>query len=451
MYMNARYDVVILGGGNAGMGVTVATRKAGLSVAMIEQDVLGGVCPNRGCTPKKVLVAAGHSLHEIERAHVHCIAVSEPNLDWAGLIEREKKMIAHIPGSLANLMKSRGVEVIKGRGRFAAPNRVSVEDQDIEARHIVIAAGSVPRKLPIPGAELMIGSDELLSDRTRPQSIVFIGGGVIAFEFAHVLARAGTEVTIVEVLPRPLAQFDADAVEQVRKESERIGIRIMTGAKVHRIEKAGSRLRTTVEHDGKEQAIESDRVANGAGRVADVDGLDLAAGGVEHDKGRIATDEFLHSTSNPNVWVCGDVLWSSPQLSPIATYEGRIVGANIVEGPKRKPDYAPIPSAVYTTPAIAMVGLTEEAARAKGLKFTAPVNDMSDWFSSLTFAETVSWAKVLVEEGSDRILGAHMVGHAGEELIHLFAFAMKFGVTAGQIRDFVFSFPTYSADIKSLV
>jgi glutathione reductase (NADPH) len=448
--MGKSYDVVILGGGNAGMGVTLATRKAGLSVAMIERDLLGGVCPNRGCTPKKILVAAGHALHEIERAREHGIAVGEPRLDWAALIDREKRMIRHIPASLAGLMNNRGVDVIRGRGAFAGPNAVSVNGEEIAAKHIVIASGSVPRKLPIPGAEHMITSDEVLSERAQPKDVVFIGGGVIAFEFAHVYARAGTRVTIVEVMPRTLAQFDAEAVEQIVKESERIGIRIVTGAKVHRIEKMGARLRTVIEHDGREQAIESDRVVNGAGRVADIEGLDLAAGNVAHDKGRIATDEFLRSKSNSSVFVCGDVLWSSPQLSPIATYEGRIVGRNIVEGPKEKPDYAPIPSAVYTTPAVAMVGLTEEAARAKGLKFTAQVNDMTDWFSARTFAETVSWAKVLVEEGSERILGAHMVGHAGEELIHLFAFAMKFGIAAAQIRDFVFSFPTYAADIKSL-
>src|SRR5437879_5523030 len=147
---NDRYDVVILGGGNAGIGVTVATHKAGKSVALIESWVLGGTCPNRGCTPKKVLVAAGHSLHEIERAKFHCITVGEPRLDWAALIDREKDMISHIPGSLAQLMSRRGVEVIRGEAVFAGPNTVQVGDRTIEAKHIVIATGSKPRSLPIP-------------------------------------------------------------------------------------------------------------------------------------------------------------------------------------------------------------------------------------------------------------------------------------------------------------
>src|ERR1700752_4808285 len=139
------FDVVILGGGNAGMGVTVATREAGLRVAMIDPDLLGGSCPNRGCMPKKVLVAAAHALDEIERAKAHHIAVGKPSLDWAALIDREKRMIAGIPGSLAQLMTRRGVEVIRDRGRFAGPNAVSVGDDILEAKHVVIATGSTPR------------------------------------------------------------------------------------------------------------------------------------------------------------------------------------------------------------------------------------------------------------------------------------------------------------------
>ena len=170
-----------------------------------------------------------------------------------------------------------------------------------------------------------------------------------------------------------------------------------------------------------------------------------------HERGRIETDSFLRSTSNQAVYVCGDVLTTSPQLSPIATYEGQIVGRNIVDGPKHEPDYASIPSCVYTVPALASVGLTEAAAREKGHKLKVHANDMMDWLSSRTYAETAAWAKVLVDETNDRILGAHMVGHASEELIHIFAFAMAHGITASQIRDKVYAFPTFSADIKSMV
>lgn len=445
------FDVVILGGGNAGMGVTVPTREAGLKVAMIEPDLLGGTCPNRGCMPKKVLVAAAHALDEIERAAAHHIVVGKPSLDWAALIDREKAMIAGIPGSLADLMKRRGVEVIRERGRFAGPNAIAVGAETLEARHIVVATGSKPRRLPFPGADLMITSDDVLSERTLPASVVFIGGGVIALEFSHVYARAGARVTILEVLPRLLPHMDADAVLQLHSVTEGIGVAIHTSVEVRRIERAGDHLRVVFEESGSERAIEADRVVNGAGRAADIGGLDLAAGQVAAEGEKITLDTHLRSISNPGVYACGDAVPTSPQLSPIATYEGRIVGRNIVEGPTHSPDYASIPACVFTVPALTSVGLTQQTADEKGIEVRVAVNDMRNWLSGRTYAETAAWAKVLIDKRTDRIIGAHIVGHAGEELIHIFALAMKHGITASQVTDFVYGFPTFSADIKSMI
>jgi glutathione reductase (NADPH) len=445
------FDVVILGGGNAGMGVTVATREAGLTVAMIEPDLLGGTCPNRGCMPKKVLVAAAHALDEIERANAHHITVGKPSLDWAALIDREKAMISGIPASLGALMERRGVEVIRDHGRFVGPNAVAVGGETLEAKHIVIATGSTPRKLPFPGAELMITSDDVLNERRLPASVVFVGGGVIALEFSHVYARAGAKVTILEVLPRLLDNMDADAVAQLRAATERLGITIHTGVEVRRIDRSGDRFRVVYEESGSEHMVEAERVVNGAGRVANVDGLDLDAGNVVEERARIALDPRLRSTSNAAVYVCGDAVATTPQLSPIATYEGRTVGRNIADGPLHVPDYASIPSCVFTVPALASVGLTQAAAEEKGIEVRAVINDMHEWLSGRTYAETSAWAKVLIDQKTDRIVGAHLVGHAGEELVHIFALAMKHNITASEVRDLIYGFPTFSADIKSMM
>jgi glutathione reductase (NADPH) len=377
------------------MGVTVATREAGLNVAMVEPDLLGGTCPNRGCMPKKVLVAAAHALDEIERAKAHHIAVGEPTLDWTAMIDREKAMIRNIPASLAELMNKRGVEVIRDRGRFVGPNAVAVNGETLEAEHIVIATGSTPRTLPFPGAELMIMSDDVLSERTLPASIVFVGGGVIALEFSHVYARAGAKVTILEALPRLLDNMDADAVTQLRIATERIGVAIHTGIQIQRIERTVERLRVTYHAGGSEHEIAAERVVNGAGRIANVDRLDLPAGNITAEHGRISLDAHLRSTSNAAIYVCGDAVATTPQLSPIATYEGRVVGRNIVEGPKHVPDYAGIPACVFAVPALASVGLTQADAEEKGLEFRAEINDMREWLSSRTYAETAAWAKVL--------------------------------------------------------
>ncbi|WP_119302609.1 dihydrolipoyl dehydrogenase family protein [Dongia deserti] len=446
-----QHDVVILGGGNAGMGVTGPTRAAGLSVALIEPAELGGTCPNRGCTPKKVLVAAAHAMDEIARAKHHCIAVGESKLDWAALIDREKAMIKDLPARMERALEGRGVTLIRGHAKFAGPRTIVVDGRALEAKHIVIATGSKPRSLPIEGAEHLITSDDVLSERTLPREVIFIGGGVIAMEFSHVYARAGSKVTILEVQPRVLGEFDPDAVAEIVGESARIGIDVRTDVKIKRIAPLNGRLRVTFEQGGQEHALDADRVVNGAGRIADVDTLDLAAGQVDQERGRIKVDEHLRSVSNPAVHVCGDALWSSPQLSPIATYEGGIVGRNIVDGPRHKPGYLSIPSCVYTVPALASVGLTAAKAAEQGRRVKVHTNDLMNWLSTRTYAETAAWSRVVVEEESGHILGAQIVGHAGEELIHIFALAMKHGITATALRDTVFGFPTFSADIKSML
>ncbi len=443
------FDIVIIGGGNAGFGVSQVAAEAGKSLAFIEDWDFGGTCPNRGCTPKKVLVAAGHALHEIALAPKHCIQVGEAKLDWAALIDREKAMIDHIPGAMAELAAKRG-RVFRGRGRFVGPKSVRVGEEVLEAENIVIATGSTPRPLPIPGAEHMITSDEVLSEREQPGEVVFIGGGVIAMEFSHVYVRAGTRVTVLEALPSLLPRADGDAVAQLRAESERLGIAVRTGVKVTGVVPEAGRLRVDFEQEGAVQSLLADRVVNGAGRVPNVADLDLDAGGIEHEGLRIAVEPTLRSRSNPAVWVCGDALSTTAQLSPVATYEGRLVGRNIVEGAGLAPDYASLPTCVYTVPALASVGLTEVEAAEQGLKVKVTQSDMRDWFSAITYAESVAWAKTLVEEESGRIVGAHLVGHQGEELIHLFALAMRFGITAAQLKEQIFAFPTFSSDMKSV-
>ncbi len=448
--MREFYDVVIIGGGNAGFGVSAVAHEAGKSIAFIEARDFGGTCPNRGCTPKKVLVAAAHAMHEIERAATHGIDVGKPRLDWAKLIQREKDLIGFIPDAMHGLAEKRG-DVFRGTARFVGPDSVDVDGQVIRGRNIVIATGSKPRPLPIPGAEHMITSDEVLSDPTLPREVVFIGGGVIAMEFSHVYARAGVQVTILEALPQLLPRLDSDAVTALRAETERLGVVVKTGVSVTAIEKTADGLDVRFQREGRDQSVTAERVVNGAGRIANIDGLNLEAGGVDHDGLRILIDDTMRSTSNSTVWVVGDAVAHSAQLSPVATYEGQIVGHNIVNGPTKKPDYSVIPSAVYTVPALSSVGLTEAEARERGLDVAVTVSDMSGWFSAKTYAESAAWSKVLVDQNNDRIVGAHILGHHGDELIHLFAMAMRHGIPANDLKTSLYAFPTFAADMKSLI
>ena len=448
--MPNKYDIIIIGGGNAGFGVSQIAHAAGKSMAFIESDEFGGTCPNRGCTPKKVLVAAAHAMHEIEIAHTHGIEVGKAKLHWPTLIDRKTAMIDFIPGAMEDTAKKRGT-VYKGKAKFVGPNTVEVNGQSLEADNIVIATGSITRPLSIPGAEYLITSDDVLSEREQPDEVVFIGGGVIAMEFSHVYARAGTKVTILEMMPQLLPRLYTDAVSAIRAESDRIGIAMKTSVEVQQIEQSGNRFSVRYVHDGKEHTVVADRIINGTGRIANVGELELTAANIQHDGIRIEVDENLRSVSNPSVWVAGDALVTSAQLSPLATYEGRIVGQNIVNDDNSKPDYSVIPSAVYTIPALSTVGMTEAEVNDSGLDFEVLTSDMSEWFSARFYAETVAWAKIIVEKGSRKILGAHLVGHHGEELIHLYALAMRHGISADQLGNEMYAFPTFAADIPSIV
>lgn len=449
--MAENFDVVILGTGNAGMGAAGVTRAAGKSVAMIESRDVGGTCPIRGCVPKKVLVAAAQVLHQIDLAPRHHISVGDVKLDWPALVARERTFVDGVPDDFRKSLENREIELIEGRAKFVGENAIAVNGRTLEAENIVIATGSTPRELPLNGTDLMITSDEILELATLPERLVFIGGGVIALEFGHVFARAGTEVTILEVMDRLLPSMEADAVAQIHQESERIGIKILTGVTVDGIAAAGHALQVNFTHDGKQQSIEADRVANGAGRVPDVAGLDLDAGNVAHDRLSLSVTEELRSTSNAHVWVAGDAVGGTAQLSPVASYEGRIVGNNILNGGGQTPVYGHIPATVYTVPALASVGMTEQEATASGRSFQVKGGDMSSWRSSMTHAETVSFSKVLVEDGTNAILGAHIVGHGAEEIIHLFAMVMKHDLGASALSDMVYAYPTFASDIKFMV
>lgn len=448
--MTKTYDAIIIGGGNAGFGVSSVLADAGKSLAFIEEAEFGGTCPNRGCTPKKVLVAAAASLDTIAKASAHGISVSKPTLDWTALIDRKSEMIDFIPGAMQGLAEKRG-DVYVGSARFTGPNSVQVGEQELTADNIIIATGSKTRPLPIPGAELMITSDEVLSHREQPREVVFVGGGVIALEFSHIYARAGTKVTILEVMPQLLPRLDADLVGQLRAATEALGVTVHTGVGVKEVREANGRREIVFEKDGETITLDADQVINGAGRIANVDGLDLEAAGIEHDGVRIAVDPHLQSTSNPAIWVAGDALVHTAQLSPVATFEGQLVGRNILNDSREEPDYTTLPSSVYTVPSLATVGLTEGQARETASRIRVAVNDMTGWFSGKSYVENTAWAKIIIDEESDLILGAHLIGHNADDLVHTFALAMKHGITASSLKDTIFAYPSFSSDIKNLL
>ncbi len=450
--MEQQFDVLVLGTGNAGMAAAREARQAGLSVAVAERRDVGGTCPLRGCVPKKVLVAATAVLDQIARAPTHHIQVGEARLDWPALVRRERGFTEGVPEEFEALLAKRGIPLFRGAARFLAPDRVRVDEAVLGARHIVIATGSVPRALDLPGAEHLLTSDDLLFEETLPERLVFVGGGVIALELGHVFRRAGSAVTILEMAPRLLPRADPDLADRLRAETERLGIRVMTGVMVTGIARAAAGLTVAITAaDGTAESLPATIVANGAGRVPAIGDLDLGRAGIAAEGGRIATDAHLRARGAPHIYVVGDARSAAPQLSPIATYEGGIAGRNIAHGDRESVDLTGIPSATYTIPALAQVGMTEAEAREAGLEVEVTTSDMAGWRSARTHAERAAFAKVLTERGTDRLVGAHILGHGAEEVIHLFGLAMRHGLKAQALRDFVYAYPTFGSDTKFLL
>ena len=445
--MTDRYDAIVIGAGNAGLAASRVLADAGRRIAIVESDDFGGTCPNRGCTPKKVLVAAANAMETIGQAHVHGIRIGRPSLDWHHLIDRKRQLIEPIPGALERVAEQRGT-VHRGRARFVGPTTLAVGDRVLEAADIVIATGSTPRPLAIPGAAHLATSDDLLTLSSLPESVVFLGGGVIAFEFAHVLVRAGCRVTILEALPRLLPGFDADAVDVLVSASAESGIDIRTGVRASGISEVPGGFAVT---DDQGELARGALVVNGTGRVPDVERLDLEAAGIAHERGAINVDQRLNSTSNAAVWVCGDALAGSPQLSPLASEEGTMVGRNIIGDGEHRADYSVIPRSVFSIPTLSAVGLGEEQAKAAHPDLQVRRTDLSGWLSSRTHAESAAWAKTLVDAATDRVVGAQIVGHRGEELIHLFSLAMQHGIPASALAAGPFAFPTHASDVKNLL
>jgi glutathione reductase (NADPH) len=322
----------------------------------------------------------------------------------------------------------------------------------LEGRYVVIAAGEVPAALEIPGAEHLTSSDQFLELNELPRRILFVGGGYIAFEFAHVAARAGSQVTVIHRGPRPLALFDPDLVDQLVERTRDLGVDVHLGTEAIGIEKNSALLTVRALKSGETGAFQTEMVVHAAGRVPEINDLNLDAVGIEWEKRGVRVNEFLQSVSISAVYAAGDAAASGgPPLAPVASYEGLIVAANILKGNHQKPDYLGIPSVVFTIPPLAAVGLSERGAQEQNLKFRVKKEMTSSWYSSRRVAETCSGYKVLVEEGTDRILGAHVLGSDAGEVINLFALAIRSGMRATDLRHMLFAYPTSGSNMTRML
>ncbi len=451
--MTSKFDLVAIGTGSGASAVTSRCRSAGWQVAIVDSRPFGGTCALRGCDPKKVLVGAAEVMDWARRMKGKGIRAEQLLIDWQELMHFKRSFTEPVPKRREEGLAKAGIAAFHGRARFVGPSTVQVGDETLEGRYVVIATGQKPSAdLKISGAERLTTSDQFLELNELARRILFIGGGYIAFEFAHVAVRAGSEVTIVHRGARPLPRFDPDLVDQLVARTRELGVDVQLGTQAEGIEKSSGHLIVRASASGQKRRFEADMVVHAAGRVPEIDDLDLDAAGVEWNRGGVRVNEFLQSVSNPAVYAAGDAAASEgPPLTPVAGYEGMIVAANLLKGNHQKPNYLGIPTVVFTIPPLASVGLSEREAREQGLKFTAKKEMTSGWYSSRRVGETYSGFKVFVEEGTDRILGAHLLGPHAEEVINLFALAIRSGLRATDLKEALFAYPTHASDVKYML
>jgi glutathione reductase (NADPH) len=380
------------------------------------------------------------------------IRAEELQIDWQELMRFKRSFTEPVPKSREEGFAKAGIAAFHGRARFIGPSSVQVNDEVLEGRYVVIAAGQKPADLQFPGTEYLTTSEQFLELEELPKRILFIGGGYIAFEFAHVAVRAGAQVIIVHRGARPLPLFDPELVDQIVKHTRELGADVQLGAEVVGVEKSSGQLTVRASASGQKRTFEADMVVHAAGRVPEIDDMNLGAAGVKSDRRGVKVNEFLQSVSNPAVYGAGDAAASGgPPLTPVASYEGIIVAANLLKGNHQKPNYLGIPTVVFAIPPLAAVGLSETKAREQGLEFKVKKEMTSNWYSSRRVAENYSGFKVLVEEGTDRILGAHLLGSEAEEVINLFGVAMRSGMRATDLKHMLYAYPTRGSDVPYML
>ena len=449
--MTKQYDLVAIGTGTGASTAAAQCRAAGWRVAVIDHLPFGGTCALRGCDPKKVLVGAAEAIDHDHRMRSHGVAGGEPVIEWNALIKFKRTFTEPVPAMKEKSFAKIGIDTYHGRAKFCGPRSVEVDGEVLESRFILIAVGAVPMHLGIPGEEHVITSTEFLELDKLPKKIVLLGGGFIAAEFANIAAQAGAQVTVIEQMDRMLNPFDPDLVGWLMEKFRAVGIDVRLNTRVTAIEKNNGGLSVRTSSSDQDEVFTADLVVHAAGRVPDLEPLDLAAAGVKSEKGHLQLNEFLQSVSNAAVYAVGDAASSGPPLTPVSSHDAKVAATNMINGNHAKPNYLGVPSVAFTIPPIASVGLSEKQALEKGLKFRMQSEKASNWYTARRVAETTYGFKVLVEETTGHILGAHLVGPHADEVINLFALAIRKGLTAEDLKTTIFAYPTGASDIGYMV
>ncbi len=461
------FDVLIIGSGPGGYVTAIRAAQLGYKTAIIERDYLGGICLNWGCIPTKALLRSAEIFHYFQHAKDYGLKADNVSYDAKAVVARSRAVSKRLNDGVGFLMKKNKVSVIWGEASIDAPGKVTVKASKSEApkgaqgtvlgpgsyqaKHIIIATGARPRVLPglEPDKKLVWTYFEAMAPDRIPKSLLVIGSGAIGIEFASFYRALGSEVTVVEVLPQILPVEDHEIQTFARKSFEKQGIKILTNAKVTKLDKKSDSVTATIEEGGKSQTLNVERVISAVGVVGNIENLGLEKLGVKTERGIISVDRF-NKTNVPGIYAIGDVA-GPPMLAHKAEHEG-VVCIEAIKGLNPHPmNKSMIPGCTYCSPQIASVGLTEQAAKEKKLDIRVGRFPFIGNGKAIALGEDQGLVKVIFDKKTGQLLGAHMVGAEVTELIQGYVVAMNLETTEEELMHTVFPHPTLSEMMKEAV
>ncbi len=444
------YDVFIIGSGIAGQTAAEVCAKEGLSVAIADKREYGGTCSIRGCDPKKLLMQFA-DISQTTRQLKDSGIKKVPKIKWKSVQKFKSSFTKPVPKETEKDLAKKGIDLYHKSPKFISNNEVLVEDKKITADKFVIATGYISRPLKLMGFNYLLNSDDILNLKKIPKSAIFIGSGYVGMEFCYMLSSMGCKVTMIEMGDRILSQFDPFLVEKLTDELKSRGVKFIFNAEPILVEKLNKNLRVSYKRNDKTKTKKARIIVNSAGRVPAIEKLDLEKANVDFDDSGILVNDFMNSTSNDKVYACGDVSSKSLPLTPLSGLQGYIAGHNIAKGNKKEFQDPLVPSIVFTHPQLAMVGYSEEEAKSRYKNVKIYKGDASGWYNAEKEKAKTYAYKIVVNERTQKIVGAHLLSSQANETINIFAMAINNDMTVDEFKRMIFTYPSYSNDFKSMM
>lgn len=446
--MSYDYDLFVIGGGSGGIATARRATEYGAKVGLAEFNRLGGTCVNRGCIPKKLMVYASHFPHLFEDAQGYGWSTVQSTLDWKKMLDAVNQEVERLNGVYEGMLDKAEVDFIRGYAKFVDPHTLEIEERKVTADKILIAVGGHPVMPKLPGIEHTITSDDMFHLDEQPKRIAIIGAGYIGVEFACIMHGLGSEVTLIHRYDRILPGFDDDLRSHVEEAMQQHGIRVFCSSEATAIEKTPEGLKVTTKGVYEETVI-ADVILTATGRQPNLKKLGLENAGVEINQGAIAVDQYSRTTQK-NIFAVGDCT-DRMNLTPVAITEGRAFADTEFGGKDRTMVYENVPSAVFSTPEAATVGLPEAVAREKyGDTVKIYRARFKPTYHSLSGRDERTMVKLVVDENTDKVLGAHMVGEHAAEIIQGVAITLKMGATKADFDATVGLHPTAAEEFVTL-